>query len=117
MRSLIVISASLLAAAAAHAAPEQGEMAGTNCGQFLGIVEMAAEKNPAPGAHASAVEAARDELIITMFWVHGFATGKAGTPPRLDKAWISNRIEKLAGICKTKGAANLPIAQAAALLP
>lgn len=116
MRTFMAITASLLLAGGANAAPPPAEMAGTTCGQFLGLVATAAEQSPAPGAHASAVEAARDELIITMFWVHGFATAKAGTPPRLDKVWISNQVEKLAGICKAKGATKLPIAQAVALL-
>lgn len=116
MRNIIVTTASLLLAAGVHAAPAQEEFAGTNCGQFLETVELAADQKPEAGAHADAVEAARDEVIITMFWVHGYATAKAGKPPRLDKAWISDRVEKLATICKAKGAANMPISQAVAKL-
>jgi hypothetical protein len=106
----------LLSGTGGNAASLPGELTGTTCSQFLETAEIAGMKSPAPGAQSRAVEAARDELIITMFWVHGFETAKAGTQPQLDQAWLQDRISRLARICKAKGAATLPIAAAVAKL-
>jgi hypothetical protein len=116
MRTCIVLVGSLLSAASANAATQTGELSGTTCTQFLETAEIAGLKSPAPGAESRAVEAARDELIITMFWVHGFETAKTGTPPRLDQAWLQDRVGKLARVCKAKGAGSMSIASAVAKL-
>lgn len=106
----------LLSATGADAASLPSELTGTTCSQFLETAEIAGMKSPAPGAQARAVEAARDELIITMFWVHGYETAKTGRQPQLDQAWLQDRITRLARVCKAKGAATMPISAAAAKL-
>lgn len=110
-----LVVAALMTTGAQAASPAPG-LTGTDCSQFLDSAEMAAVKKPVPGAQTRAVEAARDELIITMFWVHGFETAKTGTLSKLDQTWLQDRITRLARICKAKGAASMPISAAVAKL-
>jgi hypothetical protein len=114
-----VVSALLLATAAGAQEPSTGStaMRGTNCGQFLESVEVAAAPASPGGAKLSAADLeaandAQDEVIITLFWIHGYQSGKAGAAAVLDQQWIAGTVKKIAEICRAKGNAGLPISEA-----
>lgn len=84
----------------------QFELKGATCSQFLRAVEAASE------ADGEAAASAQDELVITLFWIHGFVSGKSGTPPKLDSKWMSTTVTRLNQVCKGKAAADKPISVA-----
>lgn len=89
---------------------------GTNCEQFLDAVEVAAVAARAGDkATAEEIEAAsdaQDELIITLFWIHGYQSGKTGNPSMLDQQWMARTVGRMTEICSAKGNAELPISEA-----
>lgn len=89
---------------------------GTNCEQFLDAVEVAAlAARAGDKATADEIEAAsdaQDELIITLFWIHGYQSGKTGNPSLLDQQWMARTVGRMTEICSAKGNAELPISEA-----
>ncbi|MEE4316955.1 MAG: HdeA/HdeB family chaperone [Erythrobacter sp.] len=90
---------------------------GTNCEQFLDAVQIAAAPSAAGGTQLSAedleaAEDAQDEVIITLFWIHGYQTGKTGQAVLLDQQWMAGTVKKMADICTAKGNETLPISEA-----
>jgi len=90
---------------------------GTNCWQFLEAVEMAAAPSKAgdkalPAEEMEAAADAQDELIITLFWVHGYQTGKAGTAAMLDQSWMAGTVSRMVEICGADGNGELAISEA-----
>lgn len=121
--SIIVAGAIGALAVQAGAQGSQADAAtlrGTNCAQFLDAVEVAAVAARAGDkATAEDIEAAsdaQDELIITLFWVHGYQSGKTGTPAVLDQQWMARTVARMTEICTAKGNAELPISEAVKLL-
>lgn len=88
-------------------------LSGSDCKQFLQAVEVAAEQNAKTEIQKRAAQAAQDEIIITVFWVHGYLTGKTGQSPTLDSAWIAGTVNRLSAICTTDGLSRMSIAEAA----
>jgi hypothetical protein len=112
-------SALLLAspAIAQEAGAGSTTLRGTNCEQFLDAVKTAAAPANADGAQLSAedleaAEDAQDEVIITLFWIHGYQTGKTGKAVLLDQQWMAGTVKRMADICTTKGNETLPISEA-----
>jgi hypothetical protein len=94
---------------------------GTNCAQFMESVEMATASSRAGGKQLSGEELeaateAQDELIITLFWVHGYQAGKSGQAAVLDQQWMARTVARMGEICTAKGNEKLPISEAVKLL-
>lgn len=99
--------------------PDAGaaSLRGTNCAQFMDAVVTATMPAPTDGKAASAEELdaateAQDELIVTLFWVHGYQAGKTGQAALLDQQWMAQTVARLGEICSAKGNEKLPISEA-----
>ncbi len=117
--SLIVAGAIGALAVQAGAQDSQANpptLRGTNCEQFLDAVEVAAVAARAGDkATADEIEAAsdaQDELIITLFWIHGYQSGKTGNPSLLDQQWMARTVARMTEICSAKGNTEMPISEA-----
>lgn len=111
-------AASLAATAGAQNAPAaSATLRGTNCGQFLDAVDTAAMPARSGNEKLSnedleAAADAQDELVITLFWVHGYQAGKSGTAAQLDQQWMAKTVGRMSQICSAKGNEKLPISEA-----
>lgn len=90
---------------------------GTNCAQFLDAVEAATASSRSDGKALSSAELdaeteAQDELVITLFWVHGYQAGKTGQAAVLDQQWMARTVARMGEICSAKGNEKLPISEA-----
>lgn len=112
--------AALLLGAAVHAEspPAAGAvLRGTNCAQFMDAVDTAAgpsragDRKLSPEDQEAAADA-QDELVITLFWVHGYQTGKTGIAAQLDQQWMAKTVARMTQVCSAKGNEKLPISEA-----
>jgi cation diffusion facilitator CzcD-associated flavoprotein CzcO len=104
-------------AGAQQAQPTGALLRGTNCAQFLDALDVAAAPARAGDQKVSPEEVeaasdAQDELIITLFWVHGYQSGKTGQPAMLDQQWMARTVARMTEICSASGNAELPISEA-----
>jgi hypothetical protein len=115
------VAAAVVALSAPASAQEPGagaaSLRGTNCAQFIDAVATATAPARSDGKAASSEELdaateAQDELIITLFWVHGYQAGKTGHASLLDQQWMARTVARMGEICSVKGNEKLPISEA-----
>lgn len=111
MRLSISIAIAVLGAATLSAQTKEPDLLDTNCTQFTRML-----RNAQPGTTPEekvVANSAQEELIVTMFWVHGYVSGRAGTPPALNRTWLTENTRKLADKCSASGAGKMRIIDAA----
>ncbi len=116
-----IIVAGVIGALAVQAGAQESQtnattLRGTNCAQFLDAIEVAAiavrAGDKATAEDIDAAADAQDELIITLFWVHGYQSGKTGTLAQLDQQWMARTVARMTEICTAEGNSELPISEA-----
>ena len=111
----------LVACASTYAQTNEAQSSSTDlldatCGQYMAAVRSA-DPGPNPSSERqSEAEEAKDALVDSMLWLHGYRSGIAGAaaePQPLTREWMVDNIGRLARNCEALGAGDARLIDAA----